>query len=208
MVDYPYTLKPSTLEDFLQKMPERPEPRNVSQTYFKNLGYTSSNDWAMGTVFRFIGFVEGNKITERFKNYRDTRKSKSVMAEAIKESYSGLLEISDNPCLIDDTNLENFFRTATGRGGRTLSATTSTFRTLCKFADFGAVLVTPTPTPSVPTPTPSPTTRGIQFPITPEGVRLDVSIRIELPITQDADVYDKIFKSLRKNLLASNSEGN
>lgn len=206
MVDYPYTLKPSSLEDFLQKMPERPEPKNVSQTYFKNLGYTSSNDWVMCSVLRFIGFVEDNKVTERFKNYRDTQKSRSVMTEAIRESYSGLLEISDNPCAIDDTSLENFFRTATGRGGRTLSATASTFRILCKFADFGAAPVTPTPTPLVPTPALSPTPRGIRLPTTPEGFKLDVSIRIELPITQDADVYDKIFKSLRKHLLAQNSE--
>ena len=197
MADYPYTLKHSSLEDFLQKMSDRPEPKKVTQIYLKSLGYTSSNDWALANVLKFIGFIEGSKPTDLFRNFRDTQKQKGVMAQAIRDSYAGLLELSEKLSEIDDQSLENFFRTATGRGDRMLKATINAFKTLCKFADFGAPPVTPVPTPPTPTPTPG----RVQLPITPERVRLDVSIRIELPVTQDADVYDKIFKSLKKHLL-------
>lgn len=37
MVDYPYTIKPSTLEDFLKKKANRPEPNvKVTMDYLKN----------------------------------------------------------------------------------------------------------------------------------------------------------------------------
>jgi len=84
-----------------------------------------------------------------------------------------------------------------------LKATVDAFQVLCKFADFGApaVTITPTPTPgAAPTPT-------VQLPVTKEaGVNLNVNIRLELPATQDAEVYDKIFQSLKKHLLTPSSK--
>jgi hypothetical protein len=206
MADYPYTLKPSTLEDFLNNMANRPEPGRVTQKYLKSLGYTSSNDWAIRTILEFVKFIDHNKPTDFFKSFRDTRKARSIMAQALRENYADLFQLSTNPCQMSDDDLENFFRTATGRGGRTLGATVSTFKVMCSFADFGAPAVpTPTPTPT-PSPTPMPTPL-VQVPVTREGgVTLNVNIRLELPATQDADVYDKIFKSLRKHLLTQSSE--
>jgi hypothetical protein len=201
MTDYPYTLKPSTIEDFLKNMPQRPEPKKVSQEYMKGLGYTSSNDWALIPIFKFINFLDSDGVpTDLFKNFRDTRKSGAVMAQALKDSYKGLFELHANPCGVSDPDLENFFRTATGRGGRTLEATVATFKVLCKFADFQPPPVAITPTP-VPSPAP------IQLPISREGgITVNVSIRLELPATQDAGIYDKIFQSLKKNLLTSSSK--
>jgi hypothetical protein len=39
-----------------------------------------------------------------------------------------------------------------------------------------------------------------------EGVVVKVSINFELPITKDAEVYDKIFQSLKKNILTPDSK--
>jgi len=46
------------------------------------------------------------------------------------------------------------------------------------------------------------------LPVTREGggVTVNVNIRLELPATQDASVYDKIFESLKKHILASGSK--
>jgi hypothetical protein len=107
--------------------------------------------------------------------------------------------------MASDTDLENFFRTATGRGDRMLTATVDAFKTLCKFADLKAppVPITPTPTPA-PTPVPTP---PFQPTIAKEGgVTVNVNIRLELPATKDAEVYDKIFESLKRHLLTSSSK--
>lgn len=208
MVDYPNTPKPSTLDDFLKKIPERPEPDVVTRTYLRSLGYTSSNDWQIVPILRFIKFIESNgKPTDLFKNFSDITKSKVIMAQALKESYAELFKVHTNPCDKDDTDLKNFFRTQTGKGKKVVERTVSTFKTLCQFADFGAPVIAPTP---ISAPTPAPTllpTPVVQLPVTKEGgVTINLNIRLELPATQDADVYDKIFQSLKKHLLTQNSK--
>lgn len=201
MVNYPYTLKPRSLESFLNRISERPEPPKVTQPYLSSLGYTSSNDRAIITVLNFLKFTDRGRPNNLFKSFRDTRKSKAIMAQALKESYADLFQLSTNPCQMSNKDLENFFRTATGRGGRTLQATVSTLKLLCKFADFGAPAIPITPTPTqIPAP-------FVQVPVTREGgVTLNVNIRLELPATKDADVYDKIFESLKKHLLTPSSK--
>jgi len=206
MVDYPYTYKPSSLDGFLKNITPRPQPKTVSQSYLKSLGYTSSHDWKIIPILRFIKFLDtGGRPIDLFKSFRDTRKQKATMAQALKESYADLFELYSNPCAKDDQTLENFFRTATGRGGRMLKATVSAFKTLCGFADFAAPAI-----PITPKPTPTPTaisTPAVQLPVMREGgVTLNVNIRLELPATQDATVYDKIFQSLKKHLLTPSSK--
>jgi hypothetical protein len=46
----------------------------------------------------------------------------------------------------------------------------------------------------------------IKLPITEGEVNLTVNISLELPISKDADVYDKIFASLKRNLLSPKSK--
>lgn len=206
MVDYAWTFKPRSIEDFLKNMPNRPEPpAGVTQSYLASLGYTSSSDRQIIPVLRFINFVDSSgRPNDAFKNYRDTRKSKAIMAQALKEGYSALFGTHATPCEASDQDLENFFRTATGRGGRMLAATVAVFKTLCQYADFGAPAITPTP---MPTPVPAPSAPIVQLPVTKEGgVTVNVSIRLELPATQDADVYDKIFQSLKRNVLSQSSK--
>jgi hypothetical protein len=97
MVDYPYALKPSTLEDFLKNMPSRPEPKKIHREYLKGLGYTSSYEWVIAPILKFVGFVDSsNAPTDLFRNFRDTRKSAAIMAQALKDSYKDLFELHSN----------------------------------------------------------------------------------------------------------------
>lgn len=41
-----------------------------------------------------------------------------------------------------------------------------------------------------------------------EGITIKVNINFELPITKEAEVYDKIFQSLKRNILTSDSKAN
>lgn len=120
MADYPYALSPGSVEDFLKKASERPVPEKITQEYVKRIGYTSSNDRQIIGVLKFIKFIDSSGgPSEYYKTFRDTQKSGSIMAQALKESYRELFTSFANP---QKENLENFFRTATGRGGRMLKA--------------------------------------------------------------------------------------
>jgi hypothetical protein len=55
-------------------------------------------------------------------------------------------------------------------------------------------------------PTPQTNTGEFRLPTTYSGVNLTVNISLELPISKDADVYDKIFTSLKRNLLSPKSK--
>lgn len=56
-------------------------------------------------------------------------------------------------------------------------------------------------------PSPQTSATEIRLPVTGgESVNITVNISFELPIAKDADVYDKIFASLKKNLLSPNSK--
>jgi hypothetical protein len=209
MVNYSYTIKPGSLEDFLKNMPNRPEPTGkITVDYLKKLGYTSSNDFATISVLKFIGFLDSNGvITEAFKQFRDTQKGKAVMAQALRTAYSDLFSAYSNPCA---ENLENYFRTATGKAGKALHATEITFKTLCKFANFE------TSEPSIgseQTGMQTPPQRSppiIQMPtvVKENGVNVTVNIRFELPVTKEIDVYDRIFESLKKHLLSPSEKTN
>lgn len=169
------------------------------------MGYTSSNDFKIIPVLKFIGFLDSSGgITEPFKQFRDTQKAKSVMAQALRTTYSELFSNFTNPY---NENLENYFRTATGKAGKPLQATESTFKTLCRFADFETVETIPETQPTTPTiqhqsiPT-------VQVPMVGKenGVNVTVNIRFELPVTDKIDVYDRIFESLKKHILTSDSK--
>jgi hypothetical protein len=45
----------------------------------------------------------------------------------------------------------------------------------------------------------------IKLPVTGSGVNLTVNINLELPVSKDAEVYDKIFESLKRNLISPKS---
>lgn len=62
--------------------------------------------------------------------------------------------------------------------------------------------------PKVNTKTPDPITiPAVNVPVTSrEGINMTVNINLELPTTENSDVYDKIFKSLKKNILSPYSK--
>lgn len=206
MVDYPYTYKVSSLEDFLKEMPNRPEPTTkVTIDYLRKLGYTSSRDNAILKILKFIGFLDSSgNITDSFRAFRNTDKSKIIMAQSLRQAYDDLFNAIANP---HQKNLENYFRTATGRAGSALTATESTFKKLCGFADFKSGVAMPAKgQKAILTPTPF-SKPIVSLPITKEGaININIDIKFELPITKDADVYDKIFQSLKKNILTRESK--
>jgi len=121
-----------------------------------------------------------------------------------------LFKIFSDPLTKSREELENFFaKYKPSVKKSTLGLYVDTFKTLCEFADFGAssISLPRTPLPEVPAGEKIALKPSVRLPITKEGgINLDVSIRIELPVTQDAEVYDKIFKSLKKHLLTPSSE--
>jgi hypothetical protein len=161
----------------------------------------------MVAVLKYIGFIDSSCVpTDLWRKFKDPLKSKAVLAQGIKQGYTELFTTYADANKKDRDVIYAFFSSKTGKAKATIDLMVNTFNNLCELATFETTPPPPIPTLTSPAP-PSAAPTGIRLPITPEGgIRLDVSIRIELPVTQDADVYDKIFKSLKKHLLTPSSE--
>ena len=200
---YPYILNTGSLKRFLDNIPKIGTPPKITQPGLPSLGFKSTADRPIVSILRFIGFLnEGNEPTQAYRDFKITNKAGQVMAEALRKTYSDVFEIYSDACDKDDKTLKDFFTPTTDAGEQVVVQTVATFKVLCSYADFKAVPAEGVeekggekkkdvdkseekPKPSIST-----------------GVTLNVNIQLTLPVTDDASVYDKIFKAIKDNLVS------
>jgi len=155
------------------------------------------NDRPIVGILKFIGFIDENGVPkEKYVNFRDSTKAKSVMANCLREAYAELFEIYPDAYDKDTQTLKDFFSTRVTAGEQVLARTVDTFKVLCEFADFKAPAEIPKEELKVP-----PAEKELKE--APQVRKFDINFNIQLilPTTNDADVYDKIFAALKKHLL-------
>jgi len=197
MVEYPYTLNTGKLKRFLESIPKLGVDKVTINTLQK-LGYTSSNDRLIVKILKFINFIDENGApTDNYKNFRDTTKAKTVMANAIREAYSELFKMYPDAYKEDNETLKNFFRPTTNAGERVVESMVDTFKALCSFADFGAAPIIEGEAKEYPK-----IEKVKEVEELPSGITFNLNIQIVLPTTDDVSVYDKIFKALKEHILS------
>ena len=189
-----YTLNTGSLREFLQKVKSKElgVPDKVTQKYLESIGYKAKNDRRTIHVLKSIGFLETNGVPKQdFRDFR-TEKSEQVMASAVRKTYANLFKIYPNPLEKSKKDLENYFANIHPKAQkRTLTYYVNTFKVLCEFADFKAV------PPKDKGKEDKEKGRGYQI---PESIPINLNIQITLPVTDDAKVYENIFKALREQL--------
>jgi hypothetical protein len=119
------------------------------------------------------------------------------MANAVKKAYSELFMMYPDAYKKDDETLKNFFRPTMKAGEQVVERMVDTFKVLCSFADFEAI---PTSEGEVKEHEKIEKMKGVEA--LPSGITLNLNIQIVLPTTDDASVYDKIFKALKEHILS------
>jgi len=201
-MSYTYTTKVGSLKAFLNriKSKELGVPDKVTIKYLESIGYRSTNDRPIVRVLKSLGFVDQSSgvPTQRFKDFR-TAKSKQVMASALRETYVELFKTYPYPLKQSNEDLMNFFaqKEPSLKKG-TLQYYVFTFKTLCEFADFEAPpleveVIEQRPKAKV-------VGKRVTMPQISEGVPININIQLTLPITDDAKVYENIFKALKECL--------
>jgi hypothetical protein len=198
-MSYKYVVNTGNLKEFLQKMKSKHIglPDKINSDFLKSVGYKSGNDYAMVTLLKSIGFIDANNSpTQPFKDFR-TEKSGQVMASALKNTYAELFTIYPEPHKKSNEELENFF--AKGKPElkkSTLKCYIDTFRVLAEFGDFGAAQYKETVTEEAEE-FEEKVKKKLQV---PEGFTINLNIQITLPVTDDAKVYENIFKALKEHI--------
>lgn len=204
-MSYPYINNTGRLREFLQKIRNKEIgiPAKLNTKTLPALGFKSSFDRPIIKILKFIDFLNSDGTpTEHITIFRTSEYGK-VMARNLKEAYADLFELYTDAQKRSIEELIDFFSTKTTAGKQVLNYTVSTFNVLCEFAEFEAlsdVEVPPAAEEITVTVKKPPIDPGIsQFP-------LNINVEIKLPITENVEVYDKIFEALRRHLIDKTKE--
>jgi hypothetical protein len=208
--NYPYHVNTANVKKFLDHIQTAGVPDKVTFKYLESVGFTSSNDRALITILKFIGFVSSSGMpTEVWRAYRNKSQSKMVLAGALRKSYGTLFTTYPDAQRKDNEALRNFFSSHTSVAEATLSYMVRTFKTMADMADFEA------PAKALP----EVETNGEDEPEdqekddgkvvkrkfvagTPNGMTVNINIQLQIPATDKADIYDSFFAAMKKHLLS------
>jgi len=199
---YPYILNTGSLKKFLENIPKIGTPPKITQPDLPQLGFKSHADRPIVPILKFIGFLDdANAPTQNYRDFKVANKAGAVMASALQKAYADLFAIYPDACERDDKLLKDFFTPTTDAGEQVVVQTVATFKVLCGSANFKAVIKEEKGKGEEEHKGKAGGEEG-KGAQTTAGVTINLNIQLALPATEDAKVYENIFKALRDNLLA------
>ncbi len=222
---FPYTATSSGLVSTIRQL-RSAFPAQVTAETLRRWSIAPNNESYIINILKFLGVIddEGKKKADTAKAFleHDEKTFQKKLDGLLTSAYASLYEhFGTAPWSIDRDKLIGFFRTADESSSVVGQRQASTYLVLAGLAGHGEV---PEPQSGVRKPTRQsdgkkdgaaravaarkpgsskgaafgtggPESKGMSF----GGVT--VRVEINLPVTDDQDVYDKIFKSLRANLI-------
>jgi hypothetical protein len=199
MAEFPYTPKPASLVRFLAKIHSMGVPDKVTLRFIESVGFKAKNDRPIVRNLKALGFLDvSGAPTDRWRDYRDKSRARAVLGDGIREAYSELFDVYPDASRRDDEALTDFFRSQTAVGESTVGLMVRTFKSLRELADFGEIPELPSGRETLST------ERRVTLPATvgEHAVSVTVNIQLVLPVTKDRSIYDAVFESLNKHILA------
>jgi hypothetical protein len=194
----------------LEKIKSASVPDKFSQDFVaETLAMKGGTARATIPFIKKMGLVQTDGTpTDRYKEFRNPAKSGNAVAAAMSDMYYTLFEMNENVHKLDNSKLKGLIVEATGAEANSpaVARTVSTFNTLKSIAMFD----TPMNTASKPdVAAPVITAQQIvpsrenheQGGHAVEGINLAYTINLNLPATNDIEVFNAIFKSLKQHLL-------
>ena len=217
---YPYVPAPGhvtkTLNHFRNALPSR-----IDASTLKKLGLAPKSETFIINLLRFLGLVDTNGIStetaRKVFSQHDTSAFQSEFASIVKAAYKELFDLhGDNTWTLERSSLITFFRQANETSARVGTLQASTFLRLASMAGYGELHSPKSRSEKSPNRSngpkstkkkkakaagnnqhspPNPNMRG------DKEFCLTVRIEINLPSDGDQETYNRIFKSIRDNLL-------
>jgi len=218
---HPYVSGPGNVVQAVNHL-RKSFPATVTADTLKKLGIASNNESYVINTLRFIAVLDdaGKKTpaaTKAFSQHEDDKFSGEFGA-LVKSAYKDLFDVhGDSAWGLDKDALITFFRSSDDTSAIIGSRQAGVFLALAGLAGHGEV---PTAKKTLgKAPTKSPTKVPVKLPKTTKSgkdgkdlsgskkgdserdIGLTVRIEINLPADGNQETYDRIFKSIRENLL-------
>lgn len=203
--ELPYLVTNKRLPDLFAKIQSAGVPEKFTFEFLKKLGFASSNDRALPSLLKKLGFLDqSGSPTPRYSAYRHTKNAGHVLADAVREVYQELFALDENVYKASRDDLLGLVSRVTGADKKYVALMASTFTALTDLAvwDVPAVEVTPLPTDDFDAPKEH-ATDHTEHSCKKKGhtIAFRHNVEIHLPATTNIAVYNAIFKSLRDHLL-------
>ena len=217
---YPYVASSGPLVKTIEHL-RRSFPKTVTADTLRKLGVAPKNESYAINVLKFLGVIdeEGNKVEDKataFVQHADDQFHEHF-GQLVKDAYEELFELrGDDAWEMDRSSLTQFFRTSDHSSDIVGNRQAGTFMTLSGLSGHGEQPKAASPRK----PTAKETTKGtprkagaaaaksgtqtkptITPPPSDPRVGLTVRIEVNLPASGDQQTYDRIFQSIRKNLI-------
>lgn len=199
-------------------------PSKVDAETLKKLSIAPKNESMVINILRFLGFIDedSNKTTTAGTVFlrHDDAAFATALEKVVKEAYKKVFDtVGDDAWEADRGTLISFFRVQDETSALTATRQAIAFETLASLSGHGETLQLKNPKPRTtvrqakqaktarPKPTPSVDGQdGKHSELTmqpPPASNLGLTVRIEinLPAQGDQETYDRIFQSIKKNLL-------
>jgi Family of unknown function (DUF5343) len=141
----------------------------------------------------------------RWIAYKDSTKASAVLAEGIRHAYPGLFATFPDAHRKDDEAIRNWMRANhPDASDVVISRAVRTFKALCTHADFDAQLsddeaLELSEDDEITSAELLARGTGAAAVVT-SGPVINVNVQLQLPPTDDAEVYDKLFEAMKRHL--------
>ena len=215
---HPYTSGAGALVKAIQQL-RSSLPTKIDASMLKKLGIAPKNESYLINVLKFLNVIDDDGVPTdeartTFAQHDDSDFGKKL-SEIIKKAYSDLFSLQgDKTWDLDKNALVTYFRQSDQTSAVVGSRQATTFQTLAAFAGHGEVpsvhQLTSRKGKKVTTSTKGKKPKKLKAPKSPpsdvgtsvaKNLGLTVRIEINLPADGDQATYDRIFKSIRENLL-------
>jgi len=212
MANLPYVQVTGTLEKMLDKIKTASVPERFSQDFVSTkLSMKGGSARSVIPFIKKLGLVGSDGTpTERYKEFRNPAKAGYAIAQGMREIYATLFEMNEYIYEVDNTKLKGLIVEATGAVANSTSVkkTVSTFNALKKRALFDVDHTGPVTEKAEELENAEGqnqiqmyAAQTAQKGQAPEGINLSYTINLNLPPTTDIEVFNAIFKSLKRHLL-------
>jgi hypothetical protein len=189
---FKYVYSVGQINEVLKKVKETGRPEKLTIGYVQNSWLLKNAQYSsVIELLKSMGFLaEDGTPTDIYAQFQNPDLSDRVLAEGVKRAYPHLFKAYPSAQDMPKETLSGYIKQHTGADKTVIEKIYGTIKRLCSLGDFSAA--SPLGTPSAP-PAPPP---NLPIPIT-------MNIQIVIPSDATAEQYDKIFSSIKKNLLKS-----
>jgi hypothetical protein len=190
---FKYAYRANQIVDVLKKIADTGRPDALTLGYMQKTWLLKDAQYsAVLDLLKDMKFLDGNKPTALYGEYQNREKSKRALAKGIQNAYPELFKAYPNAYNMPNETLTGYFKQQTGSDDSVITKTLTTFKKLCSLADFDGIVANAIQNQQIVTQTEN--NGQIPIPIT-------MNIQIAIPADATAEQYDKIFSSIKKNLI-------